>query len=234
MKALLSTLRWDLVLNVRQGIAYAALFVLLVWSICLVLVPEPFRTSLLITLLFVEISIFGLYLMPGLFYLEQAERILSGLVVTPMPAWIWLVSKSVVLSLQTAVIGTVIVLIAHGPQVSWGWFCAGMFLSGLPLILLGFAVAARFRGLAEYILPSLPILLVLQLPLLEYWQVWLGWHWWLWPTMPGLALLEVSFAERDPAHGLWALPLGVGYLAPVFLLALRQFRLHTAGRAESA
>lgn len=169
MKALATMVRWDAVLNVRQGIVYAALWVMLLWSALLSLAPEAVRVPALISLLFLEISIFALYLLPGFYYLEKGERVLDSQAVAPVPAGLWLLSKTLVFALQTWAVATAITLIAHGSDVRWGWFFAAIAWAGLPLLWLGFACAARYDGISAYLFPSVPLLLGLQAPLLHYW-----------------------------------------------------------------
>ena len=234
MKLLLSLLRWDLILNYRQGILYAALWVMIVWLAVLSLIPESALLPLLISLLFLELSIFAMYLMPSFYYLEKTERVFDSLVTTPAPAWLWLASKCLLFSVQTLSISAVIVLLVYGWYLHWGWFAAGVIYSGLPLILLGFALATRYDGITEFLFPSIPLLVAMQLPLLSYWQVITGWYFWLLPTMPGVVLLEAAFDGGHLARSISALLWGLIYIVPLFGLALRQFTQSAVRRAGTA
>lgn len=175
MMVLSYLVRWDFVLNFRQGIVYAALWIVTMWSILLSLVPDSGREPVLISLLFLEVSIFAFYLMPGFYYLEKAERVHDSLVTTPLPTWAWLISKTLVFSMMTLFASITITLVVHGPELNWGWFSAAALLSGMPLILVGFALATRYNGVAEYLFPSIPVILILQLPLLNFWEILTGW-----------------------------------------------------------
>lgn len=124
--------------------------------------------SALISLPFLEISLFALYLLPGFYYLEKGERVLDSQAVAPIPAWLWLLSKTLVFAVQTWTVATAITLVAHGPDVRWRWFCAAVAWAGLPLLWLGFAGASRYDGISAYLFPSIPLLLGLQAPLLLY------------------------------------------------------------------
>ncbi len=230
MKALWSTLRWDMVLNFRQGIVYAALWIVIMWSIMLSLVPSAERVPVLISLLFLEVSIFAFYLMPGFYYLEKAERVLDSLVISPMPLWVWLVSKTVVFSGLTLLASAAIALVVNGPSLHWVWFGAAVLLSGMPVILAGFALATRYNGVADYLFPSIPVLLVLQLPLLSYWGILEGWFWWIFPTMPGLVLLEAAFQDVTRTRALIGVAAGLCYAVPVFGLALHRYKVTVVRR----
>ncbi len=225
MKALWSTLRWDLVLNFRQGIVYAAVWIVIMWSIMLSLVPSSARMPVLVSLLFLEVSIFAFYLMPGFYYLEKAERVLDSLATTPMPPWVWLVSKVLVFSALTVLASVAIALVVHGPSVHWTWFSAAVLFSGMPVILVGFALATRYNGVAEYLFPSIPVLLVLQLPLLSYWDILHGWYWWMFPTMPGLVLLEAAFQDVGRARVWASVAAGLLYATLVFGWALHRYQV---------
>ena len=230
MKALMSTLRWDIVLNFRQGIVYAALWIVIMWSIMLSLVPNAEQLPVLISLLFLEVSIFAFYLMPGFYYLEKAERVLDSLVTSPMPPWVWLVSKTLVFSALTLLASAIITLVVHGPGVHWVWFSVAVLLSGMPVILVGFALATRYNGVADYLFPSIPVLLVLQLPLLRYWGILKGWFWWAFPTMPGLVLLEAAFQDVTRIRALIGVAVGLLYAIPVFWLALHRYKVTVVRR----
>ena len=230
MKGLLPLVRWDFILNFRQGIVYAALWIVIMWSILLSLVPDSGREPILFSLLFLEVSIFAFYLMPGFYYLEKAERVHDSLGTTPLPPWVWLVSKTLVFSVMTLVASVAIALVVHGPGLNWGWFSAAVLLSGTPLILVGFALATRYNGVAEYLFPSIPIILILQLPLLSFWEILTGRFWWLFPTMPGLVLLEAAFQNDDRNRALLGLAVGLLYAVPIFWLALYRYRVTAARR----
>ena len=98
MTRLLALLRWETMIQFRLGIFYAAAFIAAVWILMLYWIPDAGIEPVLVSVLFIDLGVFGFFFMPGLYYLEKGERVLEGLVVTPLRSWEYLSVKIVVLS----------------------------------------------------------------------------------------------------------------------------------------
>ena len=230
-----SFLRWELIITIRQGIWIAALFVMIFWSATLSFVPTASRELATAALLFVEIAVFGLFLLPAGYYLDKGQRILDGLIATPMPISHWLLSKTVVFTLQSIVIAIVIALVSLGWEtIHWGWFALAVLLLTVPQLLVAFAVATRYHGISEFLFPAIPVLFVLQLPLLAYVEVLTGPLWWLFPTYPGLALLDLALsgsgADQPWLAAIWGLTYST---VPAWIWARHRLQITATRQAGS-
>jgi fluoroquinolone transport system permease protein len=211
MNRLLSSLKWETRIQWRQGIYYAAAFVALVWTALLYQIPDEGIEPLLISVLFLDLSVFGFFFMAALFYLEKADRVLEGLVVTPLRVSEYLITKITTLTLVSIVVGAVVTLMTYGTALNWGWYVIAVAAMSVPLTLFGFVIAARYSGINEFLVPAVFYLFIMQIPLVGYFDLWHNPLLYVIPSTPGLVLLEAAF-DMVP---LWE----IGY-ALVYLLAL--------------
>jgi len=210
-------LRWETIVQFRQGIFYAAVFVAAVWVLMLYWIPDAGIEPLLVSILFIDLGVFGFFFMPGLYYLEKNERVLEGLVVTPLRPWEYLIAKAAVLSAAAFAVGAAVTLLVYGAELNWLWFVLSMLAMSYPLSLLGFVIAARFNAICAYLLPASFFLAVLRTPLLTYFDIGPGPLLYLRPSGPGMILLTASFGHAP----LWQLIFALLYSALLCIAATR-------------
>lgn len=209
MNRLLSSLRWETQIQFRQGIYYAAAFIAVMWSAVLFTVPDAGIEPILLAVLFLDLSVFGFFFMAALYYLEKGERVLEGLVVTPLRIWEYLAAKIATLTAVAVLVGVVVTVVTYGVGLNWGWFVVAVVAMSAPLTLFGFVIAARYNGINEYLLPAVLYLTVMQIPLVGYFDLWDHWLLYLIPSTPGLVLLEAAFGTVP----LWEIGYALLYLA---------------------
>ncbi len=224
MSRFATTFGWELRLQWRQGIYYAAAVVLLMWLVVMFALPLATCELLLPALLFLDVSIFGIYLMAGMLFLEKGDRVLQALVVTPMSRAVYLLSKLASLTLVAVVTSLLLTLIAYGASgVNWPMLILGTALNSWLMTLLGFILAARYNAISEFLVPSIFLLVPSQLPLLDYFGIWSGWLIYLLPTQPAMLLIGGAFTGLAN----WQLAYAVVYLVASCILvswwALRVF-----------
>ena len=61
MNRLLSAMRWEVLIQFRQNIFYAAIFVAVLWSAVLFQIPDAGIVPVLVSVLFLDLSIFGFF-----------------------------------------------------------------------------------------------------------------------------------------------------------------------------
>lgn len=188
-----STLLWDIRLQYRQGMYFAAIFVILLWWSLLSLLPQEGKALFLPFALFMDLSVFGFYFMAGILFLERGERVLEAIVVTPLPRYGYLLTKVISLTLLAIVMSAILVLLLHGPAVRWGLLLIGVALNSWLLTLFGFILAARYNGISDFLIPSIVFTAPSQLPLLYYFGIWDHWLIYLVPTQPVMLLIEGGF-----------------------------------------
>lgn len=209
MKRLLVALRWEVLIQFRQNIFYAAIFVMALWSAVLYQIPDSGIVPVLVSVLFLDISIFGFFFMAALYYLEKGDRVLEGLVVTPLRVVEYLTAKIGVLTAVSVVVGAVVTVLVYGPAVNWLWYAVAVVAMSVPISLLGFVLAARYNGINEFLVPSIFFLIVMQIPLLGYLDIWQSPLLYLVPSQPGMVLLKAAFSGA-PA---WEIGYALLYLA---------------------
>lgn len=195
MSRLLTLLRWETTIQFRLGIFYAAAAVTAMWALILIWLPEAAVEPLLVSIHFIDLGVFGFFFMPGIYYLEKGDRVLEGLVVTPLRTWEYLSVKVVVLSLAAFAVGAAVTLVVYGTALNWLWFTIGILAMSYPISLLGFIIAARFNGISEYLVPGALMLAVLQLPLLTYFEIVPAPFLYILPSGPGMIFLTAAFGS---------------------------------------
>lgn len=209
MNRFVQAMRWEVMIQFRQNIFYAALFVMALWSAVLFQVPDAGIVPMLVSVLFLDLAIFGFFFMAALYYLEKGDRVLEGLVVTPLRVLEYLAAKIATLTGLSVVVGAVVTGIVYGLALNWGWYLLAVVGMSVPISLLGFVLAARYNGINEFLVPSIFFLLFMQLPLLGYLGIWDNPLLYLVPSQPGMILLEAAFT-RAPA---WEIAYALLYLA---------------------
>jgi fluoroquinolone transport system permease protein len=205
MNRLLSTIRWDVQLQLRYGFYYAGLFVVIV---IIVLVSQLPTSSL--DLLFPPFLIFNMvtttfYFVAGLVLLEKRQQTLEGLVVTPLRQGEYLAAKVVSLTILVIMESGLIVGFGYGLGLNWLWLLPGLVLMAAIYTLTGFAFVSRYESINEYLLPSVIPMIVLSLPLIDYFGWWESPIFYLIPTQGPLVMIQAAF---QPV-GAWEMGLAV-------------------------
>jgi hypothetical protein len=106
MSAFLSALRWDVVLQARNGFYWASAFVVLVIGGLLLAVPEAVRSNqaaLVPAIVAINLQITTFFFVAGLMLLERDEGTLTALAVSPWSAGGYLATRTVSLTALAAV-----------------------------------------------------------------------------------------------------------------------------------
>ena len=221
MRRLAGTMRLDLRLQLRNGFYYAVAFVLLCWFVLLTQLPAIDWGYVLPAFVFGNLVMVNFYFVAGLVLLEKGEGTLEAQVVTPLADWEYLASKTATLAVLSVVEQLVIVWSAHGTGFAAGPLIAGIVLATVLYTLVGFLLVARYRSINEFLFPSVPVTVVLSLPMLLYFGVWDTWLLYLHPFTAPLVVLAGAF-RPIPA---WQWAYGVLYAAlwaGLLLLASRR------------
>jgi fluoroquinolone transport system permease protein len=230
MSVLLSTLRWDLLIQARYQIitvmwAVAGLYLLVFWA-----VPAIATDQVLAVLIFSDPALLGLTFIGALLLFEQGENTLQALVVTPIERWQYLWSKALSLALMATPPAILMAGIGHGWAFNYPLLILGTFLSSLLYTFAGIAMVARSQSLNGYIIRVALCSFPLGLPLLNLFGVTDTWLWYVIPSQATLSLLMGSFGHVPG----WELLYGFGYLilwiAAMYALAQRAFERQIVGR----
>lgn len=211
MKRLASTMRWDATLQQRNGFYFVSIAIVIAWGVLIAqsrsalealdlrwLLPPFVLSNLIIT---------TFYFVGGLLLLERDQRVLGAIAVSPLPVGEYLGAKVITLSLLALAENLPIVWLIDGTAFNHLWLSLGILLASTLYVLSGFVVAARYRSINEYLLPSIVYATIVMLPLLPYLG---GWDHPLLYAHPLGAALLVTRAAWEPLAW-WQIGFGVGY-----------------------
>jgi len=223
MSGVLAGLRWELKIQYRQGILWAALFVMAIWVLILFSVSPQARAILLPYAIFMDLSVFGMYFAAGLFYLEKDEGSLEAVVVSPQPRGRYLLIKVIALELLSLSVTALLTLLVWRGPVNWFYLLLGTLLNGWIMCMLGFILGARYNSINELIMPSILYFFPLQLPALDHFGAWSSWLLYLLPTQGPMLLLAGAFGEIAAWQVVYAIVYGFVVCAALSWIALRTF-----------
>jgi len=218
VKALLTLLRWDVVMQVRYGFWVSGLAITVTWILILRTLSPAYLEIWLPCVLYFDIAIIGLMFIAGVLFFEKRQGVIDALVVTPVPTADWLASKVLSLTLLTTTVAGVLVLGTAGLRVDWLRLVPSFALVSALFTVAGFLLASRFESVGGFLAAFGLLGLPLALPVLDYFEIWAHPLLWLNPAHPGLTLIRHSFRPESP------LELGAGLLLSVFWIVLG-FRL---------
>ena len=211
-----AVLRLDVRLQFRYGFFYAGVFVAVIWLAILRLIPTESLTMVLPAFLLGQALTTTFYFVAGLVSLEKGEGTLEALIVTPVGSGEYLASKIVTLTFLSVAEGLVIVFATYGFGADLLLLAPAMILLSIFYTLVGFVIISRYDSIAEYLLPSVPYTLVLNLPLIDYFELWPHAVWYLIPTQAPLLLMKAAFQPIEDWQMIYAvtyslLAVAIGY-----------------------
>ncbi len=197
MNRLLSSIKYDMLFQFRQGFYFAYGFVTLFYVILLKVIPESIAEAIFPFILFTDISVLGFFFIGAVLLLEKGQNSLDALFVTPLRVSGYLISKVISLSILST-IATVILFVTISGDLSFlpillilVW--ANMFL----YTLLGIGIASKVKSVNHYFIFGVPVGMILFLPLLTYFNFIDFAPLYLLPTEPTLEMLTGNFSVRS-------------------------------------
>lgn len=206
MTRLMTAIRYDMTLQVRNGFYTVTVILTVLWALALAYAPEGLRW-LLPPLLVGNLLIGTFYFLGALVLLERAEQTPAALAVSPLRAIEYLLAKTTSLTLL-ALLETIVIA---GAATGWRFdileLLAGALLASAIYCLAGYIAVARYASINEYLLPSGLYIAGLWLPLLAYLGNWKPALLYLHPMSAPLALTEAAFLPTP----WWYAPYGLLY-----------------------
>jgi fluoroquinolone transport system permease protein len=236
---LLATVLNDVRLQWRNGFYLATAVITALFALLLQRLPSPVMEQFLPALIVNNLIVNGFYFISGLVLLEKGEGTLEVQVVTPLRPAEYLAAKATSLTflslLENGLLGVVVLAVA--PNMLW--LVAAISAGTLLFVFSGFYFVCRYHSLAEFLLPSLPVVTLLALPLLPYFglgQSPLAWALlYLHPLQPVLLLLRASFGSPVTLAQLtFALPAALLWSALSFVAAQNAYRRFVPGDSAAS
>jgi fluoroquinolone transport system permease protein len=196
MTALLHALRWDVVVQARNGFYWASAFLVIVISALLLSVPESARTNTVAwvpAILAVNLQITTFFFVAGLMLLERDEGTLHAIAVSPLSPAGYLAMRILNLTALAAVETLAIVWIGFGMTGSWWLILGGTAALGAIYTGFGAAVAAQYESVNALLLPASAFVAFLLVPLLPHFELAPRLPFLVHPIEPPLTLLRAAY-----------------------------------------
>jgi fluoroquinolone transport system permease protein len=195
VRGLADILRFDIVVQARNGFYWASLFVVLAITALLSAMPPAVTGNPALwvpALVAFNLQITTFFFVAGLLLLEKDEGTLTALGVSPLSARRYMVARTITLTTLAAAETLIIVWVSFGLAASWPLF-TGIGALGVTYTCLGVAVAARYDSINSLLLPASVIVTLLLLPLLGHFGLaprpLMVWH----PMEPAITLLRAAY-----------------------------------------
>lgn len=195
MTRLVSALRLELTLQVRQKFLHAALFSGLIWLAVLLPMPAGLRPVAEPYVLAGDVSIIGYFFVAGTVFFEKQERTLGAVISTPLRFWEYVFAKLALLVLISLFVAVMVATMAHGLAYNVAPLVVGVVLGTLLMLLVGFITSLPFASISDWFLAATIPLAVMTLPVLNYSGVWPNPLLYVIPTQGPLLLFAAAFGQ---------------------------------------
>jgi fluoroquinolone transport system permease protein len=216
---MLNALRWDVVLQARNGFYWASAFLVIAISALLLSLPESARANSAAwvpAILTVNLQITTFFFVAGLMLLERDEGTLSALAVSPLSASGYLAMRTFSLTGLAAAETLAIVWIGFGAGGSWLLILSGTAALGVIYTGFGAAITARYESVNALLLPASAFVALLLLPLLPHFGLAPRWLFLVHPLEPPMTLLRAGYGAIDRIEVALAIVGSFGWSALAF------------------
>ncbi len=152
----------DLRFQIKYGFYFLYAFLTVIYIILLSFIPPVAKSKVTMVIIFTDPATLGLFFMGAIILLEKSQRVLSSLAVSPVKLWEYIFSKVVSLGFISTFVGLIISIISGTHNLLWT--AVGTFLGSLLFSLLGIIIATKVNSLNQFLIITVPIMLVLMLP----------------------------------------------------------------------
>lgn len=234
MTRLFSTVRLDLLLQLRYGFYYAAAFVTLLWIALLYPLPASTLEVAMPLVIFAELAVIGYYFIAGMVLFEKGERTLSAIVTTPLRFPEYLASKLATLTVMALGSSLILVLAAYGTDFDAAPLIVGVVLTSIISMLAGFITILPFDQITRYLIPSQLPLALISIPLIPFLDIWHSPVFYLFPTHGSLLLLGAAFGTNPFAAWqiLYTVLYGLLCIIVLTFVSRKMFAHHVVARGH--
>lgn len=224
MKGLLSSIRWEIVLQFRNGFYYATAFVLVFWLVLYFQLPDADLSAILPALLIGNLEITAFYFMAGLVMLEKEEGSLMARIVTPGSQVQYLVVKVLALSILVLSENLIVAALFSGFHFKVLPVMLGLFMAGAVFTLYNFLTVVRYDSINEYFFPSVLYAIPLALPLLDFFKLVQSPLFYLHPIQAALVLIKGGFQTLSALEWVYGIAYSLLSLLLLLWLGKRAFK----------
>ena len=173
----------------------------------------------------------GYLFVAALILFEKQERTLDALIVTPLRPDEYLSSKIISLSVL-AIVEISVILVAgwiiwYGPAgVNWIWLILGTLCMQIMMTILGIIVVVRYDRINDFLMPTLLVAFVTQIPFLAGLNIWEPFFFYLIPTYPPFLMLLAAFNPIESWQLIYGIVGSIAWIAIFYFWARSAFDKH--------
>ncbi len=157
---------WEVRIQARYYIYLGVAVVVALLSGMIAIIPLELPASQVAFLLFTESGVLAFFFVGILVLMEKTEGTLNALGVTPTPAWLFVLARSVSLTVLSLIGGYVMVAVDFGDRADIGVVLLALALTSAMAVLWGFVVVAGVPSVNAYLARAILLMVVLMLPIL--------------------------------------------------------------------
>jgi fluoroquinolone transport system permease protein len=227
MTQLKTMLKWDVILQSRYKIIHLSILSVIIYYMSLVAIPSMNTTEFKTLYLFMDPTLIGIMFVGALVLFEKTENTLQALTVTPMETRTYFFSKIISLTVLSVISAFLFVFLAHGFDFHYLYMIAGIVLSSVFLILVGFLMVARCKSINEYLALMMVVFLLLFVPpLLDISGIYENVIFYLWPSQASFLLFNGVFGTISLTDTIYAVVYLSIWIVGCYVLAKKAFYTH--------
>ncbi|HBG23471.1 MAG: hypothetical protein A2266_02835 [Bacteroidetes bacterium RIFOXYA12_FULL_40_10] len=161
---LLNAIISDIRFQSKQGFYLVYVIITVMYLIILSLLPESFLRIALPLVVFSDPSVLGLFFIGGIIMLEKGQGVIQVLVVSPLTTGEYIIAKVVSLSVVAVAAASAITILSSSETINWFLFLTSVVLTSGIFTLCGVVINAGCNNVNQYILKTIPYMLLLVLP----------------------------------------------------------------------
>jgi fluoroquinolone transport system permease protein len=161
---LLNAIISDIRFQSKQGFYLVYVIITVMYLIILSLLPESFLRIALPLVVFSDPSVLGLFFIGGIIMLEKGQGVIQVLVVSPLTTGEYIIAKVISLSVVAVVAASAITILSSSETINWFLFLISVVLTSGIFTLCGVVINAGCNNVNQYILKTIPYMLLLVLP----------------------------------------------------------------------
>lgn len=217
MTRLLSTIKTDISLQVRNQLYTIAIGIAIIFAIIFsqLIKPEQIVTIIPAMMLLI-VGGTTLLSVGGLIIAEKEEGTLSAVIVSPLRTTEYLWSKIITLTILATIevivlIGGALFILGFSKDIVWPnipILLSGIIAINLSYTILGIALSVRYKKITEYTVPVLFIMIILQLPILHFWGIFEHFLFFFIPSSAPIQLIQGAFMRLE----VWKWYYAIGYV----------------------
>ncbi|ASJ09376.1 hypothetical protein A3L11_09090 [Thermococcus siculi] len=191
-------LKTNLIVGFRGYVYPIHVLIGLAYGLMLMLFPEQYLPTVVPIFLLFEPGLVGFMFVGTEIFAEKKDGAIGALAVTPMEWRSYILAKTVIMGVLSAVGAVLIMVIGTRSLNGLSYVVAGVLLCSVVYTLLGIGVSAKYRDLDDYFVPIMAVLVVSLLPFAHYHGYLSGEIWkvlYLIPSYPALYFFKAPFVD---------------------------------------